>query len=691
MPAFWVELRRRNVFKVGVAYAVLAWLLIQVANNLFPPLGFPDWTRSLVAVLSLIGFPIAIVLAWVYEITPNGIKPASDVDPGESVAHETGRRFNYVITGLLVTAVGLLVFEYFKPTGTSGEETAEASVAGAFAGTVAANTDQNENRRSIAVLPFENRSARGEDEFFVGGIHDDILTQLAKIGTLKVISRTSVMGYAEGNRNLRQIGEELDVATILEGAVQRAGDSVRINVQLIDARTDEHLWAETYDRALTAENIFAIQSDMATSIAAALQATLSPRELARLAEVPTQSLQAYDYYLSGNDYLRRPDNLTSYALASQQYQRAVEADPDFALAWAALSRAHSGVFFFRVDPTESRREMARAAMERAFELAPDLPEAHLALGFYRYHVFRDYDGALAEFAIAAQGMPAESIHLARSRIYRRTGEFRQAQASLERAIELDPRNLEQLSNLAHNYLMLRDYAASERYHDQMLEIAPDGVGAFSIKAYNRILRNGDVALAREVAADPPFDIGDWRLGLGWTAAIYDRDYDRAFSYLKDTGDEGIELQDTYAPKASLYGVTYQLAGDVTQAVRWFQTARTQVEQALAADSQNPAFLIALGEVLAGLGEREAATDTALRAVALMPTSRDALSGPAILLGTALRVHIGAGNLDQAIDQLDVYFAAPGVWSIEGLLPDPRLDPIRENPRFQALVAKYSSP
>ena len=239
------------------------------------------------------------------------------------------------------------------------------------------------DERSIAVLPFENLVPDADNVFFVAGIHNDLLTQLSKVSSLKIISRTSVLGYEGQKKNLRQIGDELNVATILEGSVQRSGDMLRIYVQLIDAESDEHLWAERYDRELTAQNLFAIQTEIATSIAGALQAVISPDELARLNEVPTESTRAYNHYLIGNMHLRGVDNRTMFPDAVHAFQRAVDEDPEFALAWALLARSHSAVYLF-VDHTESRRKLARQAVDRAFELNPDLPEAHYAMGYYQY-------------------------------------------------------------------------------------------------------------------------------------------------------------------------------------------------------------------------------------------------------------------------------------------------------------------
>ncbi len=543
----------------------------------------------------------------------------------------------------------------------------------------------NPPETSIAVLPFENLSSNPDDAYFVDGIHNDLLTQLFKISSLKVISRTSVAEYEDGKKNLRQIGRELDVATILEGSVQRSGDMVRINVQLIDAESDEHLWAERYDRELTAQNLFDIQSDMAISIASALQAMLSPEELARINDMPTVNMRAYNFYLIGNHYLRGTDNLTVFADAAQAFQSAVDQDPEFALAWAFLSRAHSGVYFF-VDHAEARRELAREAVERAFELQPDLPEAHFAMGYYYYHGFRDDENALQEWALAEQGMPGDSrVHLARAYLYRRMGNIEQSTASFEQAIELDPRNVEQLYVQAFTHLQLRDYTSTERVIDRLLELAPDRPLGYNLQGDLALWRDGDFTSARTALENAPIEFAAPQ--LSWVAALYERDYDAALGYLDDWGSDVDDRQHSFAPIASYYGLTYQLAGMPELAAENFRIARTKVDRALEGKPEDPRIIIALADILAHQGEGELAANYARRAMELLPTSKDALAGPPLHLN-AIMVLIAVGDYGAAVEELDAYLAGPGRWSVEGLLPDPRLDPLRSDPRFAAVVEKY---
>jgi TolB-like protein len=671
MASVWGELKRRNVVKVAVAYAIVGWLLVQIADTFFPALQLPGWTVTFVAGLVILGFPLALILSWAYELTPDGMKRSHDVEATESIAQTTGRKIDFAIIGALVLALGFVVVDNYLLDQTQ---------------TISTSTV---DRRSIAALPFSNESAEEENaEFFANGIHDELLTQLAKIGSLKVISRTSVMEYRDRTMNMREIGEELGVATILEGRVQRAGDMVRINVQLIDAQTDEHIWAEIYNVEVTAENIFAIQSEMATSIAEALQATLLPEEVDRLNEVPTDSTRAYNFYLSGNDYFHRPDDTVFMRTAVEQYERAVDADPEFALAWAALSRAHGLMHWYALDPSESRLVTARNAVDRAFELEPDLPEAHLALGQHYYHGFRDYDSALAEFELAERGMPgASELFEVRAYVYRRINERELSITSMDRAIELDPRNIDLLQQQASTFIGVLDYTRGEQYLQRVLDIVPDNVIANTSRAQIPIWRDGDTGPAKLAAANSQPSTRS--LLMGWQAAFYERDYATALAYL-DEWDMAVDARNSrYIPKASYYGVTYQLAGRTELATSQFRAAQAQLEEALESSPDDARLVVSLAEAVAALGDREAGIRLARRAMELMPNELDANVGPLIRLDAITRVFAPAGDRDAVIEEFAAYLAEPQWWSLNGILPDPRLDSVRDDPRFQALVEEYS--
>ncbi|MEJ2534912.1 MAG: hypothetical protein P8008_05465, partial [Gammaproteobacteria bacterium] len=396
--SLFAELKRRNVFRVGIAYAVAAWIILQATDVVGEILELPAWGGKLILLVLVVGFVLALILAWAYELTPEGVKRESEVDRSQSMTPKTGRKLNGLIMGLLLVAVAYLLFDKFwlqqraedradvtgapvssAPQSTHGTASIDSAAPGAQRVAPANGAVANDvNRQSIAVLPFDNRSRQEADEPFVEGIHDDLLTNLARIGSLKVISRTSVGKYRGTEKTIPEIAAELGVATILVGAVQRSGDTVRINVQLIDARTDEHLWAEIFDRQLTAENLFAIQSEISGEIAGALEARLSPEDEARLRDIPTDDLAAYDAYLEGRQLISRR-NSESLARACTAFEQAIDRDGDFALAWAGLAQSiwllrQYGNLDLAVAITE-----AETAANRALALDPTTGEAQLVI------------------------------------------------------------------------------------------------------------------------------------------------------------------------------------------------------------------------------------------------------------------------------------------------------------------------
>src|SRR5436189_1396222 len=472
MTGFFDEVKRRKVYRVAAAYIIAAGGAIQLASAAFPAWELPSWALRLVIVLLLLGFPIALMLAWAYDITAQGIQATPTI-----AGPRSHRRRNII----MLVASGVII----------------SAAAGFF---LLPRVSAHKIDKSIAVLPFENLSAEKENAYFADGIQDDVLTNLSKIGDLKVISRTSVMPYRGKASNVREIGKALGVGAILEGSVRRIGNRVRVNVQLINADTDEHMWAEDYDRDLT--DVFAIQTDLARQIVRELQAKLSPMEKAQIERRPTENGEAYLAFMQGHEMFYRADKFRSNTeKAEQLFEKATKLDPNFAGAFAGLAWVEDWMYH-EFDPTAARKEKARAAANEAIRLQPDLPEAHLALGFYHYYCERNYQAALNEFAIAKQSLPnSAEVHMAVGSIERRQGKWAESTANFEKAASLSPKDAWVLQNLADNYYATRNFEAADKIFDRAIEAAPKSLGPRVEKAKLAVDWKGDLSVMEKQLAE----------------------------------------------------------------------------------------------------------------------------------------------------------------------------------------------
>src|SRR5437764_104221 len=481
---FFTELKRRNVYKVAVAYGIAAWLLIQIATQVFPFFEIPSWCVRLVIVLLLFGFPIAMILAWAYELTPEGIKRTEEVAPEKSVAHHTSRRLDLMIIGVLLCLIAFLVFQRYRGG--------------------AAQTPATAPEKSIAVLPFENMSDDKENAFFADGIQDDILTSLAKIHDLKVISRTSVMPYRAGTKkNLREIAQALGVINILEGSVRRGGNRVVVSVQLIDARTDRHIWAKRYDRPLA--DSLGLQGELASEIATELRATLSPEEKGLVETKPTENPDAYVLYLKARAYEANPDRLfEDFKLAERLYSETLQHDPSFALAHARLSATLARIYHWFA-PSEELKTRIKQTAEKALESKPDLGEGHLALGLYYYWIEANYDTALEQLRLAAAALPNDSeIGYVSAAIRRRQGKWSENLELRKKSQAVDPGNANVASEIAFTYGFVHDWAQSRQMYDRVVALAPDSANFKITRAYIDLYAHGKTdTLQAPLAQIPP--------------------------------------------------------------------------------------------------------------------------------------------------------------------------------------------
>jgi serine/threonine-protein kinase len=544
--------------------------------------------------------------------------------------------------------------------------------------------------KSIAVLPFENLSDEKENAYFADGMQDEILTDLARVGDLKVISRSSVMQYKSGvKRNLREIANELGVAHVVEGNVQRAANRVRVNAQLIDARTDRQLWGQTYDRELV--DVFAIQTNLAQQIVRELQAKLSPMEKAQIERKPTENSEAYLAFLQAHDLYTHPDKFRStIEMAEQLFEKATKLDPNFAGAFAGLALVEDWIYH-DFDPTPARKEKARAAAETAIRLQPDLPEAHLALGFYHYYCERDYQAALDEFAIAKRSLPnAAEVYLAIGAIERRQGKWAESTANLEKAASLSPKDSWILENLTDNYYATRNFEAADKTLDRAIEATPNLLRARARKANLAVDWKGDLSvMEKELAQLPPGVDPDGLVTFAhMQLLLLQRKFPDALSLLNQSPQDFFQYFGQ--PKEFFEGAIHLFLKDKEKARSAFERARTIAEKALRESPDDAQRHVILGMILAGLGEREAAIAEGRRAVEITPESADALGGP-FLTASLAQIYAWVGEKDQALQLVDHSLQTPNGVTVWMLKLDPMWDPLRGDPRFEALFAKVFAP
>jgi TolB-like protein/class 3 adenylate cyclase len=591
-----------------------------------------------------------------------------------------------LITCLLLSTIALVVsslifFHRTTPT------TTRAPVPGATAASALAIPE-----KSIAVLPFENLSDEKENAYFADGVQDEILTGLSRVADLKVISRTSVMQYKTGTRrNLHEIATDLGVAHVLEGSVQRTGGKVRVNAQLIDARTDRHLWAQTYDRDIA--DVFAIQSEVAENIVAQLKASLSANEKAAIDVRPTRDLEAFDLYLQAKQLLNTmhdtPDRKETLLKALRLLDEAITRDGSFALAYCLATRAHETLYWFGLDHTPMRLAQAKATVQKALMLAPDLGEAHLAQALVYYHGSRDYARAREELAIAARLLPNNAeVYAVTGWIDRRQGRWEDAVRNLEKAVELDPRNSQMLNDLAVLYDLLRRYNEEEAVSDRAIAANPSTADYFNLMRGQIELEKGNTKTARlaldslPVGYDPDGATTSTRISL----ALYERDPASAAKILAATTmEELVNLSGSLLPRSWFEGLIARAQGDAPRMTQAFSVARQKIETKLRDQPDDGLLLATLGLIDAGLSRKDEALAEGRRAFELRPISEDAVDG-AVVIGNSAMIYAWVGDVDLAIERLNFLATIPGGPHYGQLKLDPAWDAVRRDPRFTKMLA-----
>jgi TolB-like protein/cytochrome c-type biogenesis protein CcmH/NrfG len=679
--SFFAELKRRNVYKVAVAYAVVGWLIAQIATQIFPFLEIPNWAIRLVILLIVIGFPIALVIAWAFEATPEGIKRTEVADAMPTTAAQKKHAWIYVVVLGAVLSIGLFLLGRFtarnNPASRASEPVAGSSIP----------------QKSIAVLPFENLSDDKNAAYFADGIQDEILTKLASIADLKVISRTSTAKYKSKPEDLKTVSQQLGTATVLEGSVQKAADKVRVNVQLIDARADSHLWAKTYDRDI--KDVFAVESEVAQEIADSLQAKLSPAEASTVASAPTKDTQAYDLFLKGEFEQRvansnfRPE---SFDQAARWYKEAIAHDPNFALAIAQLAMCQLRRHWLTDPLSEAELMEAGRLAKQALTLAPDLPEAHVAVGLFHYYGFREYEPALREFQRALELRPNYSLALQFiAFVHRREGKWDRTLDELKKSIVQDPGDPYVQGGLAETYVFLRMWKEAEEVARHALTIDPHEATAMRMLLLSSLNRTGNAQEPlRLLATFPPDDLllpntgmFDMVIGTRGQTFVLGRDFNAALKACETGTVATTNKWQRFAAKAGIR----VLSGDVTGAQSEAGKARELLEERLREHPSDFRSLRALSWVYLALNRKTDAIRVAQQALELLPPEKDAVLGSGNLAALA-QIQAQTGAATEAVQNLKKLLSIPAgeTISIARLKVDPVWDPIRNDPGFQELLA-----
>jgi TolB-like protein/Flp pilus assembly protein TadD len=666
---FFAELKRRNVYKVAVAYGVVGWLTIQVTATIVPPLHLPDGLTTIVIVLTLIGFPIALFIAWAFESTSHGIDRTMVADALKR--RSGGRAWIYVTVLAATVSIGLfLLGRYSARTArtASDELRRDREYAAALP------------QKSIAILPFENLSDDKSNTYFADGVQEEILTRLSKIADLKVISRTSTQRFKAAPADLREIAKQLGVANILEGSVQKASDRVRISVQLINAINDSHMWAETYDRKLN--DVFQLETDLAQKIAASLEAKLTGREKKEIAARGTNNAEAYDAFLhafalSNRQGTQDLEELIKFA------RRAVDLDPNFAEAWCVLAIGESQKYF-HPEHTDAQLARARTATENAIRLAPDTAEGPAALGVFKYYCLQDYDGALAQFQIVRERAPNDAHSLtAMGLVKRRQGHIEESISLQQEAARLDPLNEDTWANIGRAFRGLRRFDEARTMFDRAHAIAPDDLEIVATRA-ETYAAEGDLQTAWKIMEPLEFNPTDRGFGGKIVILVLQRRFDEAEQLiLKGTSSKDLPPLFAAITRSAL-GHARLAKGDRARAQRLFLQAENELNKLRAAGENGLLLRSVLLGVEAHLGHRD---ETRTLADALLESTRgDAWQFPNTEEDVA-RGYVALGDFDRAIPLLEHALQVPGVEVLTTayLRLDPSWDPIRNDPRFQKLA------
>jgi TolB-like protein/predicted Zn-dependent protease len=659
---FWQELKRRKVIRVIAVYAAAAFVIIEVTNNIAEPLNFPDWVSRWVIILLAIGLLIAVLLSWIFDITPEGIQKTKPVDDIQIVERPVASNFWKIATYVsMLIIIALIVFN------------------------IVAGINRSNNifklEKSIAVLPFENWS-QGEEFAHLGdAIANEICTHTTKIQGFHILSFTSTSSYKGSNKpSIPQIGKELGANFIIEGSVERQDEDVSIHVQVIQAAEDTHLWADEFTGKW--KDIFTIRANIAVQIAEQLKTILSPEEIKGIKEEPTANTEAYNYYLKGNYYMNNYDTREMRERAVKMYEKAVELDSAFVLAYAKLAMAHTILYVPKTwDHTAERLERSRDNLAKAVELAPSHPEVRLAKGHYSEWIEKDFDQALKEYRMALKDQPGNSELLGSiGTILVSQGKPEEASEFFIKSYEFDPKSLNQAYWVSWSYILQRDWAEALKWIDISIAAHPDATVGYYKKAEINIYGYGDLEKALEVLEEGSRNVRD--INTAYYKRIietYKRNYQEALKFA---------LSDTWRPHYNYIhlGQIYDWLGDSVHAKASYDSSRIMLEALVEESPENAFHHVSLGQAYAGLGNRDKALHSGTAAIELHPIQSDPYSSGENILLYFAHIKIALGEYVDAIDHLETLLTIPCQVTVWMLKLDPVYDPLRNNPRFQEIIA-----
>ena len=660
--SFFEELKRRKVFRVAATYAVVAWILMQIGEVTFPALNIPEWVMSTLVVILLAGFPIAVIFAWIFDKTPQGyIK--TDISDTENIGGMNVKADNrpfFLQKRNIFLALGVL--------------------AGILIGTYGGSAiTSNVDSKSIAVLPFDNYSTAPEDQYFSDGVTEMIIANLAKIKDLKVISRTSVMEYKNTTKKLKDIAKELGVAHILEGSIQRVGDNVRIVGQLINASSDGHIWAESYDGNIS--ELFSMQNDVAIEIAEAMKSELTSDEKERINETLTESTPAYEYYLKGNMFDNAGHYKEKMLSAIQEYERSVALDSNFAEAHAKLGKMHAHLRWYGVDLSNERMLLSKKHIDKAIKLKPDNPVVRAARGVYYYHGYRDYGTAMSDFLYARDLEPSNAqFNLYVGTIYRRLGDYERARNNMEKAFELDPKSLLILQNLQGTIIFLRDYIGANVLGNK--DITNQRIIYWN--AMSNFYSNGKIDESLDIITNNEFVNTDEIMWGELNLSLFGKKFERGQRILGKIKSNIQSDEVNFFPKDFYLGIINDELGKKSLARENYIKTIDFLNKHLIKDPLDERAYATLGLTYARLGRKDKSLEAIEKLDELLPISKDALFGTmhAKQKGRAFAI---LGDIENALETIEYLSALSGGYHYGELLNDSYFDSIRDHPRFQSVL------